>query len=87
VSETIDDMNALKEARKHWRNEDAAANLETLKQQGIEVYEQSKNVFRMDTQHGAVMYYPTSGTWQHHGRTHKGTVQHFKTWLKNKHFL
>lgn len=87
MSDTIDDMNALKDARKHWATERAEANLGALKQLGIDVYEQSKNVFRMDTPHGAVMYYPTSGIWQHKGRTNRGGVSDFKTWLKNKHFL
>jgi len=87
VSDTIEDYKALKEARKTWKEEAAVSNLESLKQLGILMIEQSKNVFRMDTTQGAVMYYPGTGSWQHRGRINRGSVQDFRTWLKNKHFL
>ena len=87
MSDATEGYRDLKEAQTYWKTEQAVVNLEALKQLGIEVYEQSKNVFRMDTQHGAVMYYPTTGVWQHKGRTTRGSVQDFRTWLKNKHFL
>lgn len=87
MSDTIEDMKAVKEVQKHWATERAEANLAALKALGIDVYEQSKNVFRMDTAQGAVMYYPAKGIWQHRGRTTRGSVQDFRTWLKNKHFL
>ena len=82
TSETIEDYQALTEARKNWKNEVAAVNVELLKSMNIPAYEQSKNVFRIDTSQGAVMYYPTSGKWQHKGKTLRGDVKAFRDFLK-----
>lgn len=65
----------------------ADSNIEQLKALQIPAYEQSKNVYRVDTANGAVMYYPTSGSWQHRGRTLRGDVLAFRAWLKKKHML
>lgn len=61
--------------------------LDLLHQLNIPAREQGKNVFRVDTQFGAVVYYPSSGKWQHRGRTIQGDLRAFRDWLKLKHFL
>jgi hypothetical protein len=82
TSDTIEDYKALAEARKSWKDEAAVVNVELLKSMNIPAYEQSKNVFRVDTLRGVVMYYPTSGKWQHKGKTYRGDVKTFREFLK-----
>ena len=58
-----------------------------LEELGIPAREQSKNVFRIDTEHGAVMYYPPSNKWQHRGKVHRGDIKSFHGWLKNQGYI
>lgn len=82
-----EEMNALKAYHKEQRAHRAVINIDRLKELGIPAREQSKNVFRVDTEHGAVMYYPPSNKWQHRGRTYKGDVISFQGWLKNQRYI
>lgn len=87
MSDMADDFRALKAHNKEQRQGRAEVNIEQLKALGIPAHEQSQNVYRVDTERGAVMYYPTTGKWQHRGAVERGTVQQFKDWLKKKHYL
>ena len=87
MGDMADDMNALKAYHKEKREARAVVNIGKLKQMGIPAREQSKNVFRIDTQYGAVMYYPSSAKWQHRGKVHWGDVDSFKGWLINQGYL
>lgn len=86
MGDMAEDLNALKQYKKEQRQARAEVNIEKLKELGIPATEQSKNVFRVETIHGAVMYYPPSGKWQHRGRVERGTLEQFRDWLKN-HYL
>jgi hypothetical protein len=87
MSDTIEDMKALNEYRKEQRQKVADVNVESLRKLNINAIEQSKNVFRINTQFGAVMYYPPTGKWQHKGRVIKGTLIEFREWLRKQGFL
>ena len=82
TSETVEDYKALKEAQRTWKNEHAEVNIELLKSLNIPAYQQSKNVYRVDTFHGALMFYPTSSKWQYRGKTYKGDVNALREFLK-----
>lgn len=87
MGDMADDFRALKQFHKERREKRAEVNIEQLKVLGIPAQEQSRNVFRIDTIHGAVMFYPPSGKWQHRGRVMKGTLEQFRDWLKKNHYL
>jgi len=87
TSEAVEMLKDMKELKREERQVKANCNLALLKELNINAHEQSKNVFRIDTKFGAVMYYPPSGKWQHNGRTMMGDVYTFRDWLKAKHFL
>lgn len=87
MGDMADTMNALKAYHKEKREAKAKVNISKLERMGIPAREQSKNVFRIDTEHGAVMYYPPSNKWQHRGKVHRGDVQAFKGWLQNNRYL
>lgn len=87
MGDMAEEMNALKQYHKERRAEKATVNIQKLQELGIPAQEQSKNVFRIDTEHGAVMYYPPSNKWQHRGRVYRGDVQSFKGWLQNNHYI
>jgi len=77
---------AFRDHREHMkerREKRTVANAEALAKLGILAREQSKNVFRVDTERGAVMYYPGSNTWQHKGKTYHGNVNDFAGWVTN----
>ena len=65
----------------------AVVNIESLRVLGVPATEQSKNVFRVNTPSGAVMYYPTSGKWQHKSRVMWGNVQALQGRLRNHEFV
>lgn len=77
-------FNDLKEYKREQREERASANMEQLVALGIPAQEQTKNVFRLNTEYGTVMYYVSSNTWQHKGKIARGTVQDFKNWLTKR---
>ncbi len=87
MGDMVEEMNALKAYHKEKREERAVINISKLKQLGIPAREQSKNVFRIDTEYGAVMYYPPSNKWQHRGRVHRGDLDSFKTWLHRNRYI
>jgi len=87
MGDIAEDMYALKQYHKERRAEKAEVNIQHLTEMGIPAREQSKNVFRIDTEHGAVMYYPPSNKWQHRGRVHRGDVKSFKGWLQNNQYI
>lgn len=87
TSEAVEIFQAMKEFHQGERQAKALVNIAKLKELNIAAHEQSKNVFRVDTRFGAVMYYPPSGKWQHKGRTMRGDVYAFRDWLKAKHLL
>lgn len=84
MGDAFRDMKAAKDKRKDAR---ALVNVDSLRVLGVPAREQSKNVFRVDTEWGAVMYYPSSNSWQHKGKTHRGTVNQFAAWLIEKGLL
>lgn len=57
-----------------------------LKELHIPAKEQGKNIYRVDTQFGAVIYYSANDKWLHKGRHYEGTIEDFRDWLK-KHKL
>jgi uncharacterized membrane protein (DUF106 family) len=77
-------FNDLKAYKKEQREARAAVNTEALAKLGMAAREQSKNVFRIDTEQGAVMYYVSSNTWQHKGKVARGTAQDLKNWLRKR---
>ena len=87
MGDMVEEMQALKQLRKERRQANAEVNIEQLLALHIVATEQSKNVFRIDTLEGAVMYYPPSGKWQHRGRVMMGDVIEFRDWLRRKHFI
>lgn len=77
-----EEMNALKaycKERKQTRACNVVAQLQELK---IPAYEQSKNVWRIDTEQGAIMVYPSSSKWVHKNRTFRGSMGELKLYLK-----
>lgn len=56
--------------------------IEELHRLQIPATEQGKNVFRVNSQNGTVMYYPSREKWQHRGKVHEGDVTAFRAWLK-----
>lgn len=84
IAETFAAMRKYKQEQRDKRSE---VNAEALQKLGIPAREQSKNVFRVDTEWGAVMYYPGSNKWQHKGKTHSGSADDFKVWLSARGFL
>lgn len=77
-------FNAMKAYKKIKRDERAVMNEELLLKMGIPAVKQSKNVFRLTTPEGVVMYYPSSDTWQHKGKVGHGDVKSFKAWLHSR---
>jgi hypothetical protein len=71
----------LRKARKEEREVRATVNISKLQELRIPAFEQSKNVFRIDTEQGAVMYYPSSATWQHKGKIMRGNTRALKDWI------
>lgn len=84
MAEIFNGMRKHTQERKDKRSEN---NSEALQKLGIHMREQSKNVFRMETEWGAVMYYPGSNKWQHKGKTHRGDVNKLHAWLHSQGFL
>ena len=82
-----EDFDALKEHLEEEKQVRAKVNLAALKALNIVATEQSKNVFRIATKAGLVMFYPTSGKWQHRGRTYHGGPANLKAWLVKERIL
>lgn len=87
MSEMMECMKDIAEARKSNRSKVAERNVTELKRLSIPAVEQSKNVWRIDGPLGAVMYYPTSNKWQHHSRTKAGSVADLRSWLQKNGYL
>jgi len=49
---------------------------------GIPFTEVSKEVFKVETQYGATVYYPKHAKWIHRGKTRKGDLQAFSQWVR-----
>lgn len=62
--------------------ENALSNLSALLEAKVPFQVQSKTVIRIDTEQGAVMYYPRANKWQHRGRCHMGDSRSFVDWVK-----
>jgi hypothetical protein len=76
----------FQEHRKHVkeaREKRTETNAQKLIELGITAIEQSKNVFRITTTRGEIMYYPGSNTWQHKGKIFHGDVKSFAGWVTN----
>lgn len=84
MREEFDALKAYKAERKAKRHDHNVEAL--LTETGIPAREQSKNVWRIDTPAGAVMYYPATNCWQHKGKTMRGDVQGFINWYMNTRF-
>lgn len=56
--------------------------LEDFRQHNIQAVEESKNQYRIDTDHGPVIYYAKRAKWQHRGRVGTGQLAEFQVWLK-----
>ena len=87
MGEMAETFNAMKAHKKEQREARAMVNAETLRELGIPAVEQSKHVYRVNTPHGAVMYYTSSNTWQHKGKVGRGDVHAFKFWLTKRGLL
>ena len=87
MGDTAAVFNDLKEHKCEQREARAAVNAQALAKLGIPAREQSKNVFRIDTEYGVVMYYVSSNTWQHKGKVARGTAQDLKNWLNKRSML
>lgn len=87
MGDMVETFKAMNQRKKEVRAERAAKNIAKLQDTKLPFYEQGKNVWRLDTPSGAVMFYPASGKWQHNGRTFAGTLQNLESWLKNKRIL
>ena len=61
--------------------------LTALSELGIRASEAGKNLYRVDTDWGVVMYYPAKGFWQHKGRNYHGDAPELKAWLKKQGLL
>jgi hypothetical protein len=84
MGDMADVFNEMKAYKKVKREERTTVNAARLQELGITAREQSKNVFRVDTEWGAVMYYPGSNCWQHRGKTQRGDVHKFHAWMKSQ---
>lgn len=84
VGDMREEFDALRAHKREQREARAVVNTESLRVLGVPATEQSKNVFWVNTPHGAVMYYPTSGKWQHKGKVMWGNVQALQGWLRNQ---
>ena len=83
MGDMADVFNDLKKHKKEQRAIRAESNAGRLAALGINAYEQSKNVFRIGIgEREVVMYYASSGKWQHRGRVHQGSPAQLKTWLE-----
>ncbi len=76
-----DKMKAERKAKRHDHNVEVL-----LSEAEIPAREQSKNVWRVDTPAGAVMYYPATNCWQHKGKTMRGDVHAFVAWFRSYSF-
>lgn len=74
-------FNDLRKAKQEQRAKRSEINMQTLHELGITAQEQSKNVFRIETEYGVVMYYPSSSCWQCKGKIVRGNVQRLRAWL------
>ena len=75
-------FNDMKAATNERREKRAKLNSEELVKRGIPAVEQSKNVFRVVTHAGAVMYYPGSNSWQFRGKLYRGGITQFQNWIE-----
>lgn len=82
-----EEFDALKAYHKEQRAEKATVNIGRLQELGVLAVEQSKNVFRVQTCDGAVMYYPVSNKWQHRGKVFLSVVLDFRDWLRARGYL
>ena len=82
MGDMTEEFEALRAWKREQREERAAVNITKLKELGVNALEQSKNVFRVNTPVGAVMYYVSSGKWQHRGSVHWGNAQSFANCVK-----
>lgn len=82
-----EEFDALKAYHKERRAERSSVNIAQLQELGVPAVEQSKNVFRVQTCEGAVMYYPVSNKWQHKSKVMRGDVLAFQGWLRNRGYL
>lgn len=58
--------------------------LEELTKLHIPAKEQGKNIYRVDTQFGTVIYYSAKDMWLHKGRHYEGSIEEFRAWLKKQ---
>lgn len=58
--------------------------LKVLRGMGLAFTQSGKGVYRLNTPHGAVMYYATRSRWQHRGRTATGTPEEMRQWLRQR---
>lgn len=80
-------FNGLKQYKKEQREARGQRNSALLADAGIPAREQSKGVWRVNTEQGTVMYYVSSNTWQHKGNVARGSVNDFKNWLSKRGML
>ena len=85
MGDMADVFNDMKRLKKEQRDTRAAINSKKLTALGIDAKMQSKNVYRIEfAEREVVMYYPSSNSWQHRGKVHRGTPAQLKTWLEAK---
>lgn len=84
MGEMAEIFNGFKQRRKQQREARGQRNAAVMQDVGIQAYEQSKNVYRIDTEDGAVMYYVSSNSWQHKGKAYRGQPTDLKNWLTKR---
>lgn len=62
-------------------------NLKTLREAGLNPAEHGKDVYKIATKWGSVVYYPYRGVWLHHGRRFNGGGAALVEWFKRNHLI
>lgn len=65
------------------KQEITQSNKEAVAKSELPFVEQSKNVYRLNTERGAVVFYAESGKWLHRGRSFQGFLS-LVVWLKEE---
>ena len=74
-----------KEIDKERKEKNIKASLEVLKNHGINCNMDFNNAsVKLKSSVGTVMFYPSTGRWQHKNKTYSGGAKSFIGWLKNQ---
>lgn len=79
---TMEEAREIRQHRRDVRMKRAGVAADLLKKHNIPAIEQSRNVFRIDSDAGTIMYYPSSKKWQLKTKTFRGSFEAFLNFLK-----